>query len=189
MRVLYFDYPSLPAAVAVLRAQRAVARHAPAPIPLAFGGFDTLGLDVAVPVTLDQRAEFDAWSGRARDAGLDVALPTRRPATTIAHVIGDLADESGCGSAWRAATFEAYWQHDADLGDTDVLIRLAGVVGIDPSAVVTTVADHGRSQRVRRRMIAARQRGIGGVPVLDIDGVVISADLDDTQWDDLLLQS
>lgn len=186
MRVLYFDYPSLPAAVAVLCAQRAVARRPAATLRLAFGGYDVLGLDVAVPVTLDQLEEIDAWGERARAVGLTVGRPSRRPATTLAHVVGDHADDVGLGEIWRTAAIEAYWRDDADLGDPDMLIDLARHVGLDAATVAAAVADTSRVRRVRRRMAAAHQRGIGGVPVLEIDGAIVDPHLDDAQWDELL---
>jgi hypothetical protein len=41
------------------------------------------------------------------------------------------------------------------------------------------LGDPGRLRAVRQRMLRARQRGIGDVPVLDLDGAIVSAELSD----------
>lgn len=189
MRVLYFDYPSLPAVVAVVRAEAALRRYAGSgnrPPMLAFAGFDTLGLEVAVPVTLDQLEEFDRWRDGAAAVGLDVVRPQLRPATTLAHVVGDLADERRQGHRWRTRVITAYWTQGADIGDPTVLRRLASDINLPGGEVAASLGDVRRAQRVRRRMVAARQRSIGGVPVIDVDGTLVAGDLSDESWDALL---
>ncbi|MEX0592366.1 MAG: DsbA family protein [Nitriliruptoraceae bacterium] len=184
MRVLYFDYPSLPAVVAVLHAHGALVRNRGREID--FGGFDTLGLDVSVPVTLDQREEIDRWRDDAVSIGLEVCPPTIRPATTAAHVIGDLAEEIGSGMEWRQRAIRAYWSDGEDLGDPSVLVELARESGMLDEQVHVALSDTTRHQLVRRRMVAARQRGVGGVPVIDADGALMPANLTAGQWDEML---
>jgi predicted DsbA family dithiol-disulfide isomerase len=184
MRVLYFDYPSLPSAIAVVRAQRAVERHGPG--GLAFGGFDVLGLDAPVPVTLEQLDDIDAWRADAARVGIDVRRPSDRPATTGAHVLGDLADEHGCGAAWRHLLIDGYWCRGWRLSDHGVLLAAAEQVGITADEASAALEDRNRLQRVRSRMVAARRRGVGGVPVLEIDGTLVAASLDDEQWTEII---
>lgn len=190
MRVMYFDYPSLPAAVAVIRAHLALGRHAglasSAAQPLMFGGFDTLGLEMTVPLTLDQQEEIGRWSTTAAQVGLEVTTPRSRPPTTPAHVIGDLADELGLGRDWRQAVIVAYWSDRVDIGHKSELVRLANHVGLPEQEVASALTDRHRAQQVRRRMVAARQRGIGGVPVIEIDGTLLSGDLSDDAWDTMI---
>jgi len=184
MRVLYFDYPSLPAVVAVLHAHGALARNPG--LKIEFGGFDTLGLDVSVPVTLDQLEEIDRWRNDAESIGLEILCPINRPATTAAHVIGDLAEEIGGGIQWRQRVIRAYWSEGEDLGEPSVLIELARQAGMPQDQVHVALSDTMRHQRVRRRMVAARQRGVGGVPVIDADGALMPANLTADQWDEML---
>ncbi|MEX0836343.1 MAG: DsbA family protein, partial [Nitriliruptor sp.] len=67
----------------------------------------------------------------------------------------------------------------ADLADDATLPALAGDAGLDTAAVSDLLADRGARIQLRRRMLATRQRGIGGVPVLEVDGTLVSADLPD----------
>jgi predicted DsbA family dithiol-disulfide isomerase len=173
--ILHHDVTSPVAAAAVLRLQRV----ADAGGAVAFQGFDVLGLDTAIPVTLDQLAELERETPRLRDLGLAVRRPSRRPPTLGVHLVADVAEQVGLGAAWRAATLAAYWERDLDLGDADVLADLAADAGLDHAEVVARLADRGARTELRRRMLATRQRGIGGVPVLEYQGSFVSADLSD----------
>lgn len=173
--ILHHDVTSPAAAVAVLRLQRI----ADAGGAVAFQGIDVLGLDTAIPVTLDQLAELERETGRLHSLGIAVRRPSRRPPTLGAHLVADIAEEAGCGAAWRSAALTAYWEHDADLGDDEVLTELAVTTGLDGAAVAERLADRSARLGLRRRMLATRQRGIGGVPVLEVQGAFVPADLPD----------
>jgi predicted DsbA family dithiol-disulfide isomerase len=173
--ILHHDVTSPAAAVAVLRLQPI----ADAGGAVAFQGLDVLGLDTAIPVTLDQLAELEREQPRLRQLGLDVRRPTRRPPTLGAHLVGEHADACGLGGAWRATVLTAYWERDVDLGDDARLVDLAGDAGLDGRTVTSLLGDRAARIRLRRQMLATRQRGIGGVPVLEYQGAFVSADLSD----------
>ncbi|MEX1164593.1 MAG: DsbA family protein [Nitriliruptor sp.] len=175
MLILHHDPTSPASAVATLRLQQLAAEGG----AVAFQGFDTLGLDAAIPVTLDQLAELDRVGDRLRELGVDVRRPIQRPPTLAVHLVADLADPAGLGAAWRTAVIAAYWERGADLADDATLSALAGDAGLDTAAVSDLLADRGARIQLRRRMLATRQRGIGGVPVLEVDGTLVSADLPD----------
>jgi 2-hydroxychromene-2-carboxylate isomerase len=174
--VLHFDYPSPTSAVALVRLQRIADEGG----SVAFSGFDALGLDVSVPLTLDQLAELERTQAAAREFGLTLRRPTRRPPTVLAHVVSDLADTRGLGAAWRESCLAAYWRDDADLGDPEVLADLARGVGLDDAEVATWLADPRPRRAVRQRMVDARRAGVGAVPVLEADGALVPADLSET---------
>lgn len=175
MLICHFDYPSPAAAVAVLRVQR----EADAGGAVAFSGFDVLGLDTALPVTLDQLSSLEAHQPRAAALGLQLRRPRRRPATIGAHLVGQLAEEADLGAAWRWAALRAYWEDGVDLGSPQVLTDLAAEVGLDPQRAAAAVADRPARARLRQRAIQLRSRGIGDVPVLEVDGTLLSADIGD----------
>lgn len=175
MLVLHFDHPSAAAAVAVMRLQRLADEG----LDIAFQGFDVLGLDTAIPVTLDQLEEFDRYRSRALDLGLPMQRPTRRPPTLGAHVLGELAGAAGLGASWRLTCLHAYWALDADLGSTEVLCGLAVEAGLPADEVLRVLEDRSARTAMRARMLEARSRGIGGVPVLEHDGTLLSAELPD----------
>lgn len=175
MLILHHDPTSPTAAVATLRLQRI----ADAGGRVAFQGFDVLGLDAAIPVTLDQLAELERVSDALRDLGVAARRPSRRPPTLATHLVGTLADARGLGAAWRGSVLAAYWERDVDLGDEAEIAELAAAAGLPGEAVADLLADRAARVQLRRRMLATRQRGIGGVPVLEYQGAFVSADLDD----------
>lgn len=175
MLILHHDPTSPAAAVATLRLQRI----ADAGGRVAFQGFDVLGLEAAIPVTLDQLAELDRVGPALREFGIALRRPTRRPPTLPAHLVGELADDHELGAVWRLAVLRAYWEEDADLADRATLVELAAAAGLPVGVVGDRLADRAAHVQLRRQMLATRQRGIGGVPVLEYHGAFVSADLDD----------
>lgn len=173
--ILHHDPTSPAAAVATLRLQRIADEGG----DVGFQGLDTLGLEITIPATLDQLAELERVGDQLRELGLVVRWPARRPPTLGVHLVGELAETLGSGAAWRTAVLAAYWQAGADLGDDALLVELAAGAGLDGLAVAALLADRTARIQLRRRMAATRQRGIGGVPVLELQGALFSADLPD----------
>jgi 2-hydroxychromene-2-carboxylate isomerase len=179
--VLHFDYVSPSSAVAVLRLQRVADRGG----DVVFSGVDVLGVDTALPVTLDQLAELERWVPRAAALGLALRRPTHRPPTLAAHLVGEVAVSQGLGAAWRTAVLEAYWSRGLAIGETDVLVGLATGVGLEEAAVRARLGDPRQRVDLRRTMTAQRGRGVGDVPVLEVDGTFVPADLSDEDLETL----
>jgi 2-hydroxychromene-2-carboxylate isomerase len=179
--ILHHDVTSPAAAVAVLRLQRIADTGG----DVAFQGIDVLGLEIAIPLTLDQLAELERESDRLRSLGIDVRRPSRRPPTLGAHLVAEHAEALGLGAVWRAAVLAAYWERDVDLGDDRRLVELAVEAGIDGGEVASRLADRAARVQLRRRMLATRQRGIGGVPVLEYQGAFVPANLPDADLQQL----
>jgi 2-hydroxychromene-2-carboxylate isomerase len=175
MLILHHDPTSPAAAVATLRLQRIADEGG----NVAFQGFDVLGLDASIPVTLDQLAELERVGDALRTLGLAVRRPSRRPPTLGVHLVAGFADDRGLGAAWRLAVLRAYWEADVDLAERSTIADLAGATGLDRGEVATLLGDPAARVQLRRRMLATRQRGIGGVPVLEYQGAFVPADLDD----------
>ncbi len=175
MLTLHWDVTVPEAALAVLRCQVL----ADGGRQVAFSGVDVLGVEVALPVTLDQLAGIGAVRDRAAALGLELRRPERRPPTLAAHLVGSLAEARGLGAAWRSAVLRAYWTDGADLADVAVLVDVAAGAGLGAEEVRELLADRGAAADLRGRFLALRRRGIGGVPVLEVDGTLLPADVDD----------
>ena len=181
MLILHHDVTSPRAALAVVRVQRlADAGH-----PVAFRGMDVLGVAVALPVTLDQLAELAEVGERAAQLGLVMRRPTLRPPTLDAHLVGDRAERLGLGAAWRLACLRAYWTDRADVSDPAVLAAVGRDAGLDERDVTGALADTAARNELRAAMLARRALGIGGVPVLEVDGTLLPADVDDATLEEL----
>jgi 2-hydroxychromene-2-carboxylate isomerase len=179
--VLHFDYVSAASAVAVLRLQRLADRGG----DVGFSGVDVLGVDAALPVTLDQLAELEVWAPRAAELGLVLRRPATRPPTLGAHLVGELATAHDLGAAWRAAVLEAYWSRGAAIGDAAVLVELGREVGLPAEEVRARLQDPEQRVGLRRAMTGHRGRGVGGVPMLEVEGTFVPADLADADLEAL----
>lgn len=175
MLICFFDYTSAASAVALTRLQPIVDAGG----AVAFAGIDVLGLEAGVPATLDQLEELQRVAGRAQALGLQLRRPRWRPPTLAAHLVGEHADRLGLGASWREVALHAYWRDGADLADTAVLVELAVGAGLDGLDVAARLADRSARIELRQRMTRVRGRGVGGVPVLEVDGTLVSADLPD----------
>ena len=181
MLVLHHDVTSAASAVALLRLQPL----ADAGGHVRFSGLDTLGLAISVPPTQALLAERERHVDRSAGLGLELRVPSRQPPTLTCHLVGDLAEEQGLGAAWRLACLRAFWTEDRDVGDRSQLIGLARDVGLDVDEVAARLDDRAAVQGLRSRMVAQRNRGIGGVPVLEVDGAFVPADLSDDDLEQL----
>jgi len=173
--VLHHDITSPAAAVAVLRLERMAEEG----LSVGFSPLDVLGLEVAIPPTLELLDGLRRYTEPAAELGLDLRKPSRQPPTLRAHVVGGVAEELGLGAAWRWRCLQGYWTEDLDLTDDEVLVALGEATGLAADAVRAALADRSVVQDLRARMANQRRRGIGGVPVLEVDGVLTSAQLGD----------
>lgn len=160
--VLFHDYTSPGSAVAVLRAQRLADEG----LAVSFEGFEAVGVDATVPVTLDVVAAVEDLAAVAAGEGIELRRPANLPPTALAHVVGTVAEESGRGASWRETCYRAFWTDGAAIGDRDTLLGLAARAGLDPGLVRSALSDRLRVAAVRRRTTSHRRNGVGGVPTI-----------------------
>jgi 2-hydroxychromene-2-carboxylate isomerase len=172
---LHFDYPSPASAVAVLRLQRIADDGG----DVRFVGIDSLGVDLALPPTVAQLAEWERCREPARVLGLELRRPQVWSPTLRAHLVGELAEDVGLGASWRSVCLHAYWGEGADLDDEEVLLELAVTAGLERPAVAARLGDEAWRRASRQRAVTQRRRGVGGVPVLESNGTLLPADLSD----------
>jgi 2-hydroxychromene-2-carboxylate isomerase len=160
--VLFHDYTSPASAVAALRLQRLADQG----VPAEFEGFEAIGLDTALPLTLDVTAAIEDLQPAAAAEGLVLRRPAALPPTTLAHVVGVVAEEAGLGASWRATCYRAYWSEGGQIGERDVLLDLAVRAGLHPEPVASALSDRSFLAAVRRRHAHHRRNGVGGVPTI-----------------------
>jgi predicted DsbA family dithiol-disulfide isomerase len=91
----------------------------------------------------------------------------RTPNTFEAHRLIWLAGEQGVQEAVVEALFEAYFVNALDIGNREVLARIAGSAGMDARDFLE--GERGR-QEVLTEESWARRQGVQGVPFFLIDG-------------------
>lgn len=102
----------------------------------------------------------------ARDAGLDIdfgKIP-RVPNTLNAHRLIHWAGMEGRQTAVVSALFKAYWREGQDIGDTAVLLDIAGAAGLDRAMTERLLGSDADADDIRARDAHARERGVSGVP-------------------------
>ncbi|WP_456826420.1 DsbA family oxidoreductase [Cellulomonas sp. P5_E12] len=108
-------------------------------------------------------------------AGEDLAYDFDRALavnTFAAHRLVHLARETGgaeLAERTLEALFSAHFEHGADLGDDETLVRLVTGAGLDADAVRTALDGGAHADAVRADEDEARALGVTGVPFFVVD--------------------
>jgi predicted DsbA family dithiol-disulfide isomerase len=96
---------------------------------------------------------------------------TTAPNTVQAHGVVLMAQQQGL-EPWPLveALFAAYFEEGADVGDTETLVRLAAMHGLDEEAVRTALTEGRHDMDVQQSQREASRLGVQGVPFLVLDG-------------------
>lgn len=124
-----------------------------------------------------QRAWRQSVYPIARQMGVPIKLPavSPQPHSHLAFEGYQFAREHGQGNEYNHRVLEAFFVESQDIGDIDVLTRLAGEVGLDRAAFETAI--RGRAYReVHRRALrhADEEAGVSGVPMFVIGDRVLT---------------
>ena len=100
----------------------------------------------------------------AREAGIEMIAPPLVANTMKAHEATEFAKERGQLRRFQRAVFAAYWEAGENIGDDEVLCRLAADCGLEADALREALADGRYRRQVEEQMAWARAAGLGGVP-------------------------
>jgi predicted DsbA family dithiol-disulfide isomerase len=108
---------------------------------------------------------------RGAAVGFDFGLGKRSRVynTFDAHRLLHWADGQGRQHALKMALFKAYFTDGENPGAHDVLLRVAGEVGLDVEAARTVLASDAFADAVREREEFYQQQGIHSVPAIIIN--------------------
>ncbi len=106
----------------------------------------------------------------ARFQGIKMIKPSIFPLNSVKALRGAfVAIEEGTISAYSRACFEAYWCHDKDLSQEDVLREIVGGVGMDADNFFAQIGD----DRIKRKLFETTdeiiERGGFGSPTFFLD--------------------
>lgn len=110
---------------------------------------------------------LDRLLAEGRKAGIEFRFDRvkRVPNTLAAHQVMYRAETEGKNQSALAEEFmSAFFVHGENIGETDVLVELAGRHGLDAADVVQVIEDDAARQIVLSREIQVRASGIAGVP-------------------------
>jgi predicted DsbA family dithiol-disulfide isomerase len=91
------------------------------------------------------------------------------PNTMRALSVTELARDRGLHRPMHDRLMQAYWEEALDIGNPEVLRRVAAEVGLDEDAVAAAIEDGGLADRVRASTAQAQSLGVTGVPAFVLD--------------------
>jgi predicted DsbA family dithiol-disulfide isomerase len=106
----------------------------------------------------------------AREAGIEMIAPPVVANTFKAHEATEFAADNGRLRPFHRAVFEAYWERGENIGQVDVLCRIAADCDLDAAALREALAEGRYASRVEEQMAWARDAGLGGVPTFIFEG-------------------
>lgn len=118
---------------------------------------------------------LEAMFDGPRQAGARVGLTfnfeaiTRAPNTTLSHRLIALTPD-GQKVAMIDAIYKAYFEDGLDIGDLDVLLAIAGAVGLEVDAIARDLKGDTAEAEVLAEAEHAHQLGITGVPFFIFNG-------------------
>ena len=107
---------------------------------------------------------FDQLRQVAQECGIQMTTPKVVASTGKAHEATEFAKDGGKLPQFHRAVFRAYWEDGDNIGEAEVLCRLAQECGLDAQELRQALADGRYTQRVEEQMRWSRQVGIGGIP-------------------------
>lgn len=110
------------------------------------------------------RASQERLKALATAEGLPMADRDRTYNSRLAQELGAWAEEQGRGPAFHDGAFRAYFVEGANIGDPDVLLRLAADAGLDTTAARRVIATRSHRAKVDADWERSRKAGITGVP-------------------------
>jgi predicted DsbA family dithiol-disulfide isomerase len=122
--------------------------------------------------TLDPKGEYlqRVWGSSvyplAKSLNIPIKLPPLQPRSRQAHEAAHWARKQGKFNEYNDAIFRAFFVRGEDIGDPEVLTRLASEVALDAKALTSALDEKEYLDRVVADQEEARKLGITGVPAL-----------------------
>jgi len=106
----------------------------------------------------------------AERLGVPMRLPPNQAYSRLAHEAALWARAAGAFDAMNGAIFRAFFERGEDIGDADVLVRLAESAGLDGAALRESLERHEHLGAVLADEAAAERYGLRGVPAFVCGG-------------------
>lgn len=124
----------------------------------------------ASPDQSQRNREMLTELGQSLGIDFQFSAESRIVNTFAAHQLLDWAQEHGLQHPLKLALFEAHFTKARDVSDMDVLVDVAGIVGLDQDAARAVLSSASQAESTRARQQFWTSRGISGVPSMVFDG-------------------
>ncbi len=116
-----------------------------------------------------RKAAWDRITAMAESVGLAMKPPSVLTNSRRALAAAEFARDSGADhEAFEERVYRAYFTEGANIGDRDVVIRLADEAGLDSAQVADAIDSAKYELRLKNNALTANQRGVSGVPTFFI---------------------
>lgn len=115
-----------------------------------------------------RKAAWERISSMATEAGITMRPPSVLTNSHNALAATEYAIEAGKGEEFEERVYRAYFEEGSNIGDTEVLKKLAIDVGIDPAHIAEAIASPQVQSKLKTNALTAHQHGISGVPTFFI---------------------
>lgn len=113
---------------------------------------------------------FDQVTAVAADEGLAYDFESLVVANSLsAHELLHLAKANGVGDSVKESLLSGHFEHGADIGDRDTLVRIGTAAGLESRDIIDALESHRYRDAVQADIAEARALGIQGVPFFVID--------------------
>jgi predicted DsbA family dithiol-disulfide isomerase len=115
-----------------------------------------------------RQATWQRIRAMADAVGFEIKQPAVFTNSRAALAVTEFARESGRDEALEERIYRAYFNQGENIGDADVVARLAGEVGLAGGEVADAIKSPKYEMRLKNNSLAAHQRGVSGVPTFFI---------------------
>ena len=112
--------------------------------------------------------------GQAKEAGLIMKPPVRTPNTLYALEATEYAQQHGKFLDFHHAAYKAFWEDRQDLGELEVLHKVAEEVGLDADEMLTSLEEKTYAEVVMSQYKEALQYGISGIPTFLVGNLLFT---------------
>lgn len=106
-------------------------------------------------------------------------MPTIQPRSRLAHEAAKWAGTKGCSAEFHLTLFQALFQYNLDIGSIQVLLNLAGSLGLAPGPLQKSLAQGEFTTMVVGDENEAMNSGVRAVPAFVVDGRLLAAGVQD----------
>jgi predicted DsbA family dithiol-disulfide isomerase len=115
-----------------------------------------------------RQATWNRITAMAEAVGFEIKPPTVLTNSRAALAATEFARESGRDEALEERIYKAYFNQGVNIGDAEIVARLAVDAGLDAAEVADAIKSPKYEMRLKNNALAANNRGVSGVPTFFI---------------------
>jgi predicted DsbA family dithiol-disulfide isomerase len=111
----------------------------------------------------------------AKKMGMPLRLPPVQPRSRLAHEAAKWSSSQGRFEEYNIAIFRAFFEHGDDIGQPDVLVRLAADIGLDSQSLRASLDNSEFTDQVLADEDEAQKIGVRAVPAFASNSRILAS--------------